>query len=191
MNTQQHSRAKKLSWLAGGLAVAMFALPSQAKASDRWSVDVRIGPRGPAYEWRTRQVWVPPEYVERVVDVEIPPVVRTREVPIYDRRGRIVGFKEVTEVIAPARIERRVERVLVREGYYKEVRERVAVRHDCRKTQCHDVTHRPVKHKPSVHVNFDWYKDRGHKKLKPWKRGPRIEFVAERAARAPIRKARR
>jgi hypothetical protein len=191
MNTQQHSRAKKLSWLAGGLAVAMFALPGQAKASDRWSVDVRIGPGGPAYEWRTRQVWVPPEYVERVVDVEIPPVVRTKEVPIYDRRGRIVGFKEVTEVVAPARIERRVERVLVREGYYKEVRERVPVRHDRRTTQCHYVTHRPHDLKPSVHVNFDWYKDWEHKKVKPLVQGPRIEFVPERAARAPIRKVRR
>ena len=128
MNRKQQTKGRRWMMAACGLTAAVFALPGQAQAGSNWSFDVHIGPRGPMYEYRTREVWVPPLYEERVVEVRIPAVVRTREVPIYDAHGRIVGFKEVPEVVRPARLERHVERVLFREGYYKEVREKVRVR---------------------------------------------------------------
>lgn len=125
-----------------GLGFALLGLPDEAKAGDNWSFSVNLGHHSrpayatvvrtvrvrPAYEHRTRKVWVPAEYADRIVTVEIAPVLRTREVPIYDSYGNVTGYREVAEVIEPARVVERVERVLVRDGYYRTVRERVLVR---------------------------------------------------------------
>ncbi|MEE9295105.1 MAG: hypothetical protein V3W34_09135 [Phycisphaerae bacterium] len=129
--------------MCGMLATALvvgagvLAMPGDARAGD-WSFHigvnrydtpyVRTVVTRPAYEIRTRRVWVEPEYVERVVAVEIPAVVRSREIPVYDRYGNITEYRIVREVIEPARVEYQTRRVLVRRGYYRTVRERVHLR---------------------------------------------------------------
>ncbi len=125
--------------LAAALAVTagVLAMPGDARAGD-WSFHIGINPYDtpfvrtvvtrPAYEIRTRRVWVEPEYVERVVPVEIPAVVQTRETPVYDRYGNIMEYRIVREVIEPAYVEYQTRRVLVRRGYYRTVRERIHLR---------------------------------------------------------------
>ena len=84
------------------------------------------------YENRERRVWREPVYEVREVRVERPAVVVTRPVARYVR-GRIVGYREVREVIKPARVEVRTEQVLVREGHWDRVVERVCVRPEHKK----------------------------------------------------------
>jgi hypothetical protein len=191
MNRKQQTKGGRWAMAACGLAAAVFALPGQAKAGGNWSFDVHIGPRGPMYELRTRTVWVPPVYEERVVDVKIPAVVRTREVPIYDARGRIVGFKEVTEVVEPARIERHVERVLVREGYHKRITEKVRVSPRCTKELCDRAPFNPNPRKRAVVVDVTRHKDNDCRHVRHPRRGPNRERVVHNRIRPLVHKARR
>ena len=191
MNRKQQTKASRWMMAACGLAAVVFALPGQAQAGSDWSIDVRIGPRGPMYEHRTREVWVPPVYEERVVEVEIPAVVRTREVPIYDAHGRIVGFKEVTEVVRPARLERQVERVLVREGYHKRVTEKVRVRPHRTKRRCDRATFNPGPPKRAVQIDVTCHKDRDRRHVRHPRRGLRPKHVVSSPIRRAVRKARR
>ncbi|MCH7840979.1 MAG: hypothetical protein IID38_12200, partial [Planctomycetes bacterium] len=89
-----------------GLGIGLLALPDEAKAGNNWSFSVNLGHHSrpvydtvvhtvrvePAYEYRTRKVWVPAEYADRIVTVEIAPVLRAREVPIYDSNGNLTGY---------------------------------------------------------------------------------------------------
>lgn len=116
-------------------AVTLMALPSAAHAGD-WSFFlglhdypryVRTVQAEPVAEWRTRRVWVEPEYVDRTVEVTVPAVVATRRVAVHDGCGVVVGYRLIETVIEPSHVELRTERVKVRDGYYKTIRERVVV----------------------------------------------------------------
>ena len=88
---------------------------------------VRVVEPAPAYRLVARKVWVEPVYEERTIRVEVPPVVRERVVATRDYYGRVTGYRTIREVVEPARVEFRTERVLVREGYFKTVTVRVPV----------------------------------------------------------------
>ncbi len=117
-------------WAMGGVVAFLGMLastPETAMAGD-WSFGVSLN-------LPTRTVdreWVPAVYEDREVCVEVPAVVEYREVPIYGRRGRIKGYRKVCEVIKPAYTKCHVERVLVRDGYHRDVSYRRSGRHTTR-----------------------------------------------------------
>ncbi len=142
----KNGRKRRLfGWIPAGVAVAaagVLAMPAETRAGDDWSFHVSLGDghhsrhiapvrtvyASRAYDRRATRVWVPAVYEERVVLVDVPAVYHTREVPRYDRFGRFTGYRTIRERVEPARTVRRIERILVREGYYRTIRERVAVR---------------------------------------------------------------
>ena len=137
------SNMKTRQWALVIAAGAVLAGPAMAQAT---SIRVRVGGARrawvppvyqervttvwvePVYEVRVRQVWVPPVYRDRWVQRDLPAVVRTKRVPKYNRRGRVIGSTTIREVLQPARTVREKARVKVRPGYYKEIEERVRVR---------------------------------------------------------------
>ena len=81
----------------------------------------------PVYEVRHRKVWMPPVYERRWIERTVPAVIQTRRVPQYNRRGRVVGYRMVKEMVRPARTIRERVQVKVREGRYRTLEERVLV----------------------------------------------------------------
>ena len=102
--------------------------PQAVRTLPRYRFVERVVEVPALYENRTRRVWRDPVYETRRVKVEIPAKLVTREVPICDVYGRIVGYRKVQEIIEPARSIWRTERVLVHAGGYETVTERVLVR---------------------------------------------------------------
>ena len=149
--------------LACGITAFGFVGAPEANAGDRWNVNVSVGNRG-CTTTRVERVWVPPVYEDRWVEYNIPAVIETRRIKVYDSCGRFVGYKRVEQVIEPARIERRLERVLVREGFYEEVivesprRSRDAIR-------VANTGHRGNRHR-SVNVYYEDHHDRRDRKFK-------------------------
>ncbi len=103
-------------------SLGLLSMPGQdAKAGD---ISFGIGVNVPVRTVLTQpieRVWVPAVYEDREVCVDVPAVIETREVPIFNRRGRIRGYRTVRTVVRPARRECRIERVLVQDGYYRDV----------------------------------------------------------------------
>ena len=136
--------ARTTLMLAGAATLAMaFSTPAKADRrvrvsvgahGDGWSAHFHRGPAPvvrtlPVYEDVVRRVWREPIYETRRVPVHIPAETITRKVPRYSACGNfVVGWDYVEEVIRPARTEWRIEQVLIREGYYETVTERVLVR---------------------------------------------------------------
>jgi len=107
-----------------GLSVRLAAHARHAEASC-----VIPGPSQPAiFEDRPRTVWREPVYESRWVLVDLPAEVVTRTVPRFDRWGVLIGYDRVEEVVRPARQTWEERQVLVREGYYETVVERVCRR---------------------------------------------------------------
>jgi hypothetical protein len=112
--------------LAAGFAASG---PNKAQAGD-WSIHLGARNRTPVRTQVVRverpvevdRVWIPAEYAEREVWQTLPPVVERRQVAIYSSYGDIAGYRWVEEIVEPTRRVRRIERVLVREGYYETVR---------------------------------------------------------------------
>ncbi len=131
--------------MAGGVVLAGPAMANAGRISVRvgWGQRVWVPPVyqervrtvwvEPVYEVRVRTVWIGPAYEERWVEREVPAVVRTRCVPRYDRRGRMIGYQTIKEVVQPARTVRQKVRVKVGNGHYKRIKERVLVRPGHRK----------------------------------------------------------
>jgi hypothetical protein len=145
---------------AAAATVGCLLSASTASAGD-WSVSLGVNRypittvatrvHEPAYKLRTRRVWVEPQYTHREVAYEIPAVVRTIEVPVQNARGFVAGYRTVTEIVEPAHTGSRTDRVLVRDGYYETVTERVLV----------STTLRPVRHirkAPAIRVGYGRYK---------------------------------
>lgn len=128
----------------GTMAGAGFGVaPAGARADSEWSFQIGFGDHSSrvrtvavtaTHETQTHHVWIEPEYTERVVIVTVPAIVETREVPVYDHHGHVTGYRVVRHVIEPAHTERRIERVMVRAGYYTTVTERVYVQPVHRRT---------------------------------------------------------
>ena len=177
--------------LAGGAAAlsAWIGFAPVASAGD-WAVSFGVGLdtpytqtvtrtiyTEPVYDYQTRSVWVEPEYVERVVPIRLPAAVETQTVSVRDQFGRITGYRQVTRVVQPERIEYRTERVLVRDGYYTTVTDRVLVSPS--ETRVVYDTVRPVViDRPSLSFSYASY-DR-HRR---WDDGPRLVHRALRPAR--------
>ena len=149
------ARGVSTKWLPLSAGAAALALPTVARADSRFDrggdgrdwrferrdydhrdsdtnrskthidVDIRIGERRPDYRVRETRVWVPAVYrtvierkwVEPVYRTEcekvwVPPVFEEREVCFIGERG---GLR------------RRIERVVVRDGYYENRERRVCV----------------------------------------------------------------
>lgn len=132
--------AKGRSVIGMAVAVAAFLAVPNVRADD-WRVS--LGSRGrwvepvyvtqprivvvPAqYEDRTRQVWREPIYEDRRTMVEVPPRMETRMVPKYIH-GRFAGYDRQLVVVEPGRKEWRTERVMVQQGGWETVVERVLI----------------------------------------------------------------
>jgi len=139
-------KAKKHLWLPAMAAAGLIVVLStdQAQAGHRGRrVSVNVGRMWvpPIYEtrartvvipavWETqeRKIWHEPIYETRRVLVDEPAQYVSRRVPRYTRSGRPDGFETVRELV---RSEQRVwkdQPILVREGYYETVVDRVLVR---------------------------------------------------------------
>jgi len=130
-------------WLCGAAALGAVVASNPATArADHFSFGLSIGAQPvwvppvyetrpaavvvpPACEERVRQVWREPIYEERQVLVDVPARVAVREVPRFDRWGRLIGYDRIREVVEPAHREWRTERVLVTPGRWETVVERV------------------------------------------------------------------
>ncbi len=134
----------------------MFVAP-KADAGE-WSVRLGVGlpvvsttRYAPVQEVRTRRVWVEPIYEQRTVRVRVPGRTIKRQVPVYDRFGRVARYRVVLERTA-SRVELRTERVLVREGYYQTVTEALP-------TQVTTVSYS----RPGLSFSFGRHKNRLHR----------------------------
>ena len=167
-----------LATMAGaGLGVA----PARTQADSEWSFQIGFGhqPRRvhtvaltSTHETHSRRVWIEPEYTERVVTVTVPAIVETREVPVYNHHGHVTGYRTVRHVIEPAHTERRIERVVVRAGYYTTVTERVHVQPVRRRTlHRHSVLERHDRGtRLRVGFSYDRHRDRRHRSERPLRR---------------------
>lgn len=116
-------------WMAAGLMAG--GLGSAATAGDNWFASLSFNRPEPTCHTspvvcseRPRQVWREPVYEVREVFVDVPARVERQRVPVYCSRGRVIGHRWV-EVVVPARREVRLEKVLVRPGYWDTVVERI------------------------------------------------------------------
>lgn len=103
-------------------SLGLFAVtPETANAGD-WSFGVGVNvPTRTVLTQPVQREWVPAVYEDREVCVEVPAVVEVREVPVYSSCGDILRYRRERVVVRSARTECRIERVLVREGYYRDV----------------------------------------------------------------------
>ncbi len=131
-----HRRDNGAAWripaMTATCMVAGLVVTAQPARAGDWSVHLGVGDRSGGYiqgwygdrscDVSAGRVWVEPTYVDRGVRVRVPAVVRTREVPIYDRWGDVVSYRTVEEIVEPAYYTYRRERVLVSDGYYRTTR---------------------------------------------------------------------
>ena len=96
-----------------------------------------------AWDERPRQVWREPVYETRRILVEVPAEVVTERVHRYDAFGGAIGVELVKKVVRPAHHVWKEELVLVREGYYETVVDRVCVRPERTRVVYDDVLVRP------------------------------------------------
>ena len=178
MIDRRHNGTTRWLMAAAAVAAGLLVTTQSARAGD-WSVQIGAGGHGGSYigasygesrcDVAARRVLVEPRYTERRVRVRVPAVVRTRDIPVYDRYGNVVDYR-VEEIVEPAYNTYRTNRVRVREGYYEPVRTRAAYRRH----------HAPAyrrHHAPAVRVGYSHHRrsvHHGHHRSH--RRGLRVGF---------------